>query len=38
MGLKFFCMYECAYTYLHITVCMRNYTHITYVKSEKLLS
>jgi len=35
MGLKFFYINE--YTHLQITVCMCDYTHITYVKSEKLL-
>jgi len=31
-------MNECAYTHLQITIRMRDYTHIAYVKSEKLLS
>jgi len=38
MGFKFFYVNECAYMHLQTTVCMHNYTHITYVKSEKLLS
>jgi len=35
MGLKFFL---CAYMHLQITVRMRDYTHIAYIKFEKLLS
>jgi len=31
-------MNVCAYTHLQITVRMRDYTHIAYLKSEKLLS
>jgi len=38
MGFKFAFLYECAYTYFQITICIREYAHIAYVKSEKLLS